>query len=123
MTMRRFSALWAAFASKLVNSILSVRRLLVVVREQHNEVSRVLNGLVQLLDKVRSNRNVVILRANPIAVLLENVGDLARNSGHRAPTAQEKVVSLTGTAWHRGDPCCSAAMVVRRMRAVKGRRN
>jgi len=91
--MRRFSALWAAFASKLVNSILSVRRLLVVVREQHNEVSRVLNGLVQLLDKVRSNRNVVILRANPIAVLLENVGDLARNSGHRAPTAQRSRIA------------------------------
>src|SRR5262245_59363008 len=100
MTMRRFSALWAAFASKLVNSILSVRRLLVVVREQHNEVSRVLNGLVHLLDKVRSNRNIVILRANPIAVLLENVGDLLSNSGHRAPTAQEEVVTLTGTAWH-----------------------
>src|SRR5262249_30420884 len=52
------------------------------------------------LDKVRSNRNVVILRANPIAVLLEKVGDLARNSSHRAPTAQKEVVSLTGTAWH-----------------------
>ncbi len=62
------------------------------------------NGLVHLLDKVRSNRNVVILRANLIAFLLENVGDLARNSSHRAPTAQEEVVSLTGTAWHRGDP-------------------
>src|SRR5215472_18495630 len=78
----------------------SVRRLLVIAREQHNEVSRVLNGLVHLLDKVRSNRDVVVLRADLVALLLENVGNLARNSGHRAPTAQEEVVSLAGTAWH-----------------------
>src|SRR5262249_9505175 len=73
----------------------SVRRLLIVAREQHNEVSRVLNGLVHLLDKVRSDRNVVILGANSIAVLLENVGDLARDGGHRTPAAQEKIVFVT----------------------------
>src|SRR5262249_47226615 len=78
----------------------SVRRLLIVAREQHNEVSRVLNSLVHLLDKVCSNRNIVILRANPIAIFLENVGDLLSNGGHRAATAQEEIVSLTGTAWH-----------------------
>jgi hypothetical protein len=78
----------------------SVRRLLVVAREQHDEVARVLNGLVHLLDKVRSNRNVIVLCANPIALLLENLGDLLSNGGHRAATAQEEVVSLTGTAWH-----------------------
>jgi hypothetical protein len=82
----------------------SVRRLLVVPCEQHNEVSSVLNGLVHLLDEVRSNRNVVVLNENPVALLGENVGHLLRNSGHRASTAQEEVVSLTGTAWHRGDP-------------------
>src|SRR5215813_12761093 len=78
----------------------SVRRLLVVAREQHNEVARVLNGLVHFFDKVRSNRDVVVLDEDPVALLSENVGDLLRNSGHRAATAQEEVVSLTGTAWH-----------------------
>src|SRR5215831_11132421 len=82
----------------------SVRRLLVVAREQHNEVSRVLNGLVHLLDKVRGNRNVVILGANPIAVLLENVGDLLSNGGHRTPTAQKKIVFVTAAAQHCGFP-------------------
>src|SRR5262249_8275683 len=86
----------------------SVTRLLVVAREQHNEVSRVLNGLVHLLDKVRSNRNVVILDEDPVALLSENVGDLLRNRGHRAATAQEEVVSLTGTAWHGSDPRASS---------------
>src|SRR5262249_22635455 len=85
----------------------SVTRLLVVAREQHNEVSRVLNGLVHLLDKVRSNLNVVILDEDPVALLSENVGDLLRNRGHRAATAQEEVVSLTGTAWHGSDPRAS----------------
>jgi hypothetical protein len=60
----------------------SVRRLLVVACEQHNEVARVLNGLVHLLDKVRSNRDVVVLNENAVTLLLENVGDLLRNSGH-----------------------------------------
>src|ERR1700745_2361556 len=78
----------------------SVRRLLVVAREQHNEVSRVLNGLVHLLDEVRSNRNIVVLDEDPVALLSEDVGDLARNGSHRAATAQEEVVSLTRTAWH-----------------------
>src|SRR6516165_8078333 len=63
----------------------SVRRLLVVTREQHNEVARVLNGLVHLLDEVRRNRNIVVLRENPIAIVLENVGDLLRDGGHRTP--------------------------------------
>src|SRR5262249_5108898 len=78
----------------------SVWRLLVVAREEHNEVSRVLNRLVHLLDKVRSNRNVVVLDENLVALLGKNPGDLLRNSCHRATTAQEEVVSLTGTAWH-----------------------
>src|SRR5262249_18584273 len=60
----------------------SVRRLLIVAREQHNEVSRLLNGLVHLLDEVCSNRNIVVLNEDPIALLSENVGDLLRNSGH-----------------------------------------
>src|SRR5262249_14218203 len=77
-----------------------VRRLLVVAGEEHNEVARVLNGLVHLLDEVRSNRNIVVLNEDPVALLSENVGDLLRNGGHRAPAAQEEVVSLTGTAWH-----------------------
>jgi hypothetical protein len=34
----------------------------------------------------------------------ENIGDFARNGCHRAPTAQEEVVPLTGTAWHGSDP-------------------
>src|SRR5262245_20608552 len=51
----------------------SVRRLLVVAREQHNEVSRVLNGLVHLLDEVRSNRNIVVLNEDPVPLLSENV--------------------------------------------------
>src|SRR6266511_498009 len=67
----------------------SVRGLLVVAREQHNEVSRVLNGLVHLLDKVRSNRNIVVLDEDRVAFLSEDVGDLLRNGGHRATTAQE----------------------------------
>jgi len=82
----------------------SVRRLLVLPCEQHNEVSSVLNGLVHLLNEVRSNRNVVVLNENPVALLGENVGHLLRNSGHQTSTAQEEVVSLTGTAWHRGGP-------------------
>src|SRR6476646_6515014 len=85
----------------------SVRRLLVVVREQHNEVSRVLNDLVHLLDEVRSNRNVVVLNENLVALLRKNVGDVARDGGHRAPTAQEEVVLLTATAWH-DNACCQA---------------
>ena len=80
-----------------------VRRLLVVAREQHNEVARVLNGLVHLLDEVCSNRNIVVLNEDRIALLSENVGGILRNSSHRPMTAQEEVVSLTGTAWHRGD--------------------
>src|SRR5262249_4320264 len=68
------------------------------------EVSCVLNGLVHLLDEVRSNRNVVVLDEDPVALLGENVGDLLRDSGHRATTAQEEVVLLTGTAWHCRDP-------------------
>src|SRR5262249_7878911 len=91
----------------------SVRRLLVIAREQHNEVSRVLNGLVHLLDKVRSNRNVVILGANPIPVLLENVGDLLRNGGHRTPTAQEKIVFVTAAARHCGFPLGVGVIVMR----------
>src|SRR5262245_56488715 len=82
----------------------SERRLLVVAREQHNEVSRVLNGLVHLLDKVRGNRNVIVLNEDFVALLSEDVSDLLRNSGHRATAAQEEVVSLTGTAWHGSDP-------------------
>src|SRR5262249_20360869 len=78
----------------------SVRRLLVVAREQHNEVARVLNGLVHFFDKVRSNRDVVVVDEAPVALLSETVGALRRNSGHGAATAQEEVVSLTGTAWH-----------------------
>jgi hypothetical protein len=81
----------------------SIRRLLVVTREQHNEVARVLNGLAHLLDKVRGNRDVVVLDEGPVALLRKDVGYLARNGCHRAPTAQEEVVSLNGTAWHRGD--------------------
>src|SRR5262249_31085773 len=94
----------------------SVRRLLVVAREQHNEVSRVLNGLMHLLDEIRSNRNVVVLDEDLVALLGEDVGDLLRNGGHRAPTAQEEVVSLTGTAWHRSDlvPCNGHAQTVGR---------
>src|SRR5262249_42729522 len=82
----------------------SVGRLLVVAREQHNEVSRVLNGLVHLLDEVRSNRNIVVLDEDPVALLSEDVGYLLRNSCYRAPTAQEEVVSLTGSACHGSDP-------------------
>src|SRR5262245_17919909 len=43
------------------------------------------------------------LNEDPIALLSENVGDLLRNSGHRAPTAQEEIISLTATAWHGSD--------------------
>jgi hypothetical protein len=77
MTIRRFSALCAAFASKLVNSI---RRTATahVAREQHDEVSRVLDGVVHLLDEVRGKGDVVVLDEDPVALLGENVGDLAR---------------------------------------------
>src|SRR5262249_13412625 len=51
-----------------------------------------------------SQRNVVVLNENLVTLLSENVGDFARNGCHRAATAQEEVVSLTGTAWHGGDP-------------------
>jgi hypothetical protein len=53
--------------------------------------STILNGLVHLLDKVRSNRDVVVLRADLVTLLCENVGDLARNGRFRAPTAQKEV--------------------------------
>src|SRR5262245_33360868 len=82
----------------------SVRRLLIVACEQHNEVARVLNGLVHLLDKVRSKGNVVVLNEDLVALLRKNVGYLLRNSGHRAATAQEEIVTLSGTAWHGSDP-------------------
>src|SRR5262249_33997734 len=91
----------------------SVRRLLIVAREQHNEVSRVLNGLVHLLDKVCSNRKIVILSANLIAVLLENVGDFLSNGGHRTPTAQEKIVFVTAAARHCGFPRGVGVIVMR----------
>jgi hypothetical protein len=39
----------------------------------------------------------------PVASLSEKVADFTGNGGNRATTAQEEVVSLTGTAWHRGD--------------------
>jgi len=51
---------------------------------------------VHLLDEVRSNRNIVVLNADPVALLRKNVGYLARNSCYRAATAQEEVVLLTG---------------------------
>ena len=54
--------------------------------------------------KLAPRRNVVVLDEDLVALLRENVGDLARNGGHRAPTAQEEVVTFTGTAWHRGVP-------------------
>jgi hypothetical protein len=96
MTIRRFSAFCAAFASKLVNSI---RRTATahVAREQHDEVSRVPDGVVHLLDEVRGKGDVVVLDEDPVALLGENVGDLARDGGHRASAAQEEVVSLTRT--------------------------
>jgi hypothetical protein len=58
---------------------------------------------VHILDKARAEFKVVILDADRVALLQENVSDLARNGGHRAPTAQKEVVTFTGTAWHRSD--------------------
>ena len=54
---------------------------------------------MHLLDEVRSNRNIVVLNEDRIVLLREKIGDLLRNS-NRAATAQEEVVSLTGSAWH-----------------------
>jgi len=86
---------------------------------QHVGVDRKwhLGGLTDALDEaVEANR--ADLRANPIAVLLENVGDLLSNSGHRAPTAQEEVVSLTRTDWH--ECWCPRSRAGASLRALSG---
>ena len=59
---------------------------------------------MHLFDEAVSETNVIVLNENPVAFLSENVGDLARNGCYRAATAQEEIVSLTGTAWHGTDP-------------------
>jgi hypothetical protein len=59
---------------------------------------------MHLLDEAVSETNVIVLNEYPVALLRENVGDLLGNGVHRAPTAQEEVISLTGTAWHGGNP-------------------
>ena len=97
--MRRFGAL-GGICLETRELYPSVRRLLVVAREQHDEVSRVLDGLVHLLDEVRGKGDVVVLDEDLVALLGEDVGDLARDGGHRAPTAQEEVVSLCWTGRH-----------------------
>src|SRR5262245_65512849 len=81
----------------------SVRRLLVVAREQHNEVSRVLNRLVHLLDEVRSNRNIVVLNEDPVTLLGEYVGKLLRNGSNRDPTAHDEVVWISGRVAYGSD--------------------
>jgi hypothetical protein len=45
----------------------SVQRLLVIAREQHHEVPRVLDGLVHLLDEVRGKGDVVVLDEDLVA--------------------------------------------------------
>src|SRR5262245_48344049 len=111
-----------------------VRRLLVVAREQHNEVSRVLNGLVHLLDEVRCKGNVVVLNKDLVALLRENVGHLLRNSRHRAATAQEEVIARAGITSHRGSfvptggghvqvPCVKDASYRRSMMIIYCREN
>jgi hypothetical protein len=97
--MRRFGAL-GGICLETRELHPSVRRLLVVAREQHDEVSRVLDGLVHLLDEVRGKGDVVVLDEDPVALLGEYVRDLARDRGHRAPAAQEEVISLTRTGCH-----------------------
>src|SRR6516165_10087772 len=66
-----------------------------------------------LLDEVRSNRDVVVLRADLVAFLLENVGDLLRNRGHRPATAQKEVVFVTPAARHCGFPRGVGVIVMR----------
>ena len=57
-------------------------------------------AFVHGLDKARAETEVVVFDMDLVALLLENVGDLGSNSGHRAPTAQEEVVPLSQTVCH-----------------------
>src|SRR5262249_28723082 len=79
-----------------------VGRLFVVAGEENYEVTRVFDGLVHFLDEARAELKIVVLDADLVALLSEDVGGLLPNSGPRAATGQEEVVPLTGTAWHGG---------------------
>jgi hypothetical protein len=79
--------------------------LFVIVGEQDHEITRVLHGLVHRPDEARTERDVVVLDEDLVALLRENVGDLAGNGGDRAPTAQEEVVAFIVPAGHRGVHC------------------
>src|SRR6266511_966281 len=71
--------------------------------EKHDEIPRVDQALVHLLDKTRCERDVVILRKNAVPLLSKNSLNLLPNSDNRTPKDQKEVGTLSGTAWHRGD--------------------
>lgn len=72
-------------------------------------VARVLHGLVHGLDKAGTEWNVTVLEEDLIAPLSQNVVNLARNDGYRAPAAQEEVVLLTLPAGHHAVPSCNSS--------------
>src|SRR4051794_19331460 len=81
-----------------------VERPLVISRVKDEEVARVLDPFVHGRDEARTGTEVVVFDIHLVTVLLENVGDLDGNSGHRAPAAQEEVETLSQTIRHDSDP-------------------
>ena len=88
--------LWAAQSLSLEAGELlpSVREPEIVFCKEDDQAARPSDCLVHFFDKARAKPKVVILDADLVTLLQENVSDLARNGGHRAPTAQEEVVPL-----------------------------
>ena len=68
-----------------------VGRGFIVTGEQHDEIARVLDRLVHRLNEIGGQRNVVILNDDRVALASQRVGDLAREGGDRAASAQKKV--------------------------------
>jgi hypothetical protein len=62
---------------------------------------------------------VAVLDQDLVALVGENVRDLARGGGHRASAAEEKVVALDDAAGYHNDSSCSTVIVGPDPKAVK----
>src|SRR6202011_3821337 len=77
-----------------------VGRLLVIAREQDDQIARVLHRLVHRLHETGTQRNIVVLNENLVALVREHIGNLARHGSYRTATAQEKVITVSVITRH-----------------------
>jgi hypothetical protein len=56
------------------------------------------------LNEARSERDIVVLDEDPVALLDQHIRDLARHVGHRTASAQEKVEPFACRVRHRARP-------------------